>query len=66
MFVIWFKWVFQKFGDLGFLRGTILLTNPFLGLLAIAVWFLLQMNIDKMCSFIVTQHYQGKLDFLVL
>ena len=66
MFTIWLKLMFQKFGGLGFLKGTILLRNHCLWLLANVVWFLQQMIIDMMPSFISSQHYQRKLDLLVL
>ena len=66
MFVIWLKLMFQKFGALGLLKGTTLLTKHCLWLLANVVWFLQQMIIDRMCSFVVSQHYQRKLDLLVL
>ena len=66
MFTIWLKLMFQKFGGLGFLKGTILLRNHWLWLLANVVWFLQQMIIDMMPSFISSQHYQRKLDLLVL
>ena len=66
MFAIWLKLMFQKFRGLGFLKGTILLKNHCLWLLANVVWFLQQMIIDMMPSFISSQHYQRKLDLLVL